>query len=159
MHRRHTAVLPHSWGKCALCDHHADAVTAHHRRGPSHHRWKSVKEDGGGRAWAPWRLGQVQISTERRSIATLSSAPCVPGRHARPVRRGHTHPRCSAPHSCTLTPDTPITYSLPAPCSSFARTFVFGTLLSILSYWPMHTSAGTRAMHPRKCTTESWPMR
>jgi hypothetical protein len=72
----------------------------------------------------------------------------VPGRHARPVHRGHTHPR-SAPHSCTLTPDTPITYSLPAPCSSFARTFVFGTLLSTSNFDLSQSIRHRPPSHPR----------
>lgn len=85
-----------------------------------------------GRAAVPWSLRQVQISTEHRSIATRSTPAFAARPSCAPRHISGTPTRAAFLHINPGHPD----YLFTAPCSSFARTFVFGTLLQvpILSY-------------------------
>lgn len=75
-------------------------------------------------AVASWRLSQVQISTERRSIATAASdagAACAPPASTSPRPR-HTHPRALTAF-LHINPGHP-DYLFTAPRSSFALSYI-----------------------------------
>lgn len=79
-----------------------------------------------------WRRDVCRRSRSQLSAAASRRPPPTLVRHARP-RRAHllgrgTPTRAHSPHSCTLTPDTPITYSLHPVPVLLSRTFVFSTL-------------------------------
>lgn len=75
-------------------------------------------------AVASWRLSQVQISTERRSIATAASdagAACAPPASTSP-RPWHTHPRALTAF-LHINPGHP-DYLFTAPRSSFVLSYI-----------------------------------
>lgn len=99
-----------------------------------------------------WRRDVCRRSRSQLSAAASRRPPPTLVRHARP-RRAHllgrgTPTRAHSPHSCTLTPDTPITYSL-HPRSSFALSYIYICFRHITSPGPPDFAMWRTSTHAR----------